>query len=80
MIPLVGQPFEAVYWYPTAIVYCNCRATEGIKALLVLTGINNPVACGHCHRHYLISGIKASAEGSAELVIAYSSPQMNGAQ
>jgi hypothetical protein len=57
-VPIVGQSSKILAWYPTAVVGCYCKG-ENQLVMLILTGFNNWVACGHCGKHYAIQQIRA---------------------
>jgi len=54
MIPLVGQPFEFLTWYPTGIIYCNCQDK---RVMMVIVGLNNRNACPACRKIYTAVGL-----------------------
>lgn len=50
-IPIIGEPFVVVLWYPTAITYCKCM--KGRINLVITTGMGNPASCGGCGKMYM---------------------------
>jgi hypothetical protein len=55
--PIVGQPAECLFWYPTAMIRCNCNASFEGRTLMSLIGIGNSVACPQCKKLYTIVGL-----------------------
>lgn len=47
-IPIIGQPDDVLQWYPTILIRHRCKS--GVVTILVVTGFQNPVACGNCGR------------------------------
>lgn len=66
MTQLVNQPMEVVFWYPTAIVKCNC--TENVLTLVVVTGMMNLSTCGNCRKMYRISRVDPSPVGPKVII------------
>lgn len=66
MPELINQPMAVLFWYPTAIVKCNC--VEGELAILVLSGIGNLSQCGKCHKMYRINRVETSPRGPKVIV------------
>lgn len=50
-VPLVGQSFQIVTAFSTAIIQCQCEA----KSVLVLQGRNRVSACPVCGKQFAIA-------------------------
>jgi hypothetical protein len=59
-VPIVGQPYRVITWYPTVIIACHCQ-DKGI-ALVINTGVGNYTACGQCKKLYTIQGFNEKGE------------------
>ena len=51
-IPIIGQPFELVGWYATALLRCHCRPDK--PPVVIPEGAAG--VCPSCHQQYLIVG------------------------
>lgn len=55
-IPIVGQRFQTVHWFPTALGVCMCDPSKGIN-LVIMTQLNQPTICSRCGWGYMIEGM-----------------------
>ena len=62
-IPIVGQPVNLVFWYPTTILRCRCDPSPEIFTMILITGTHNAVECPKCHKLYQINGMQLDKKG-----------------
>lgn len=63
-IPKIGEPMTCIFWYPSALVRCNCQPPEK-ATLMMLQNMNTPAVCPQCHRAAAI--VSVSREGKVEI-------------
>lgn len=66
IVPIIGEPYTVVSWWPTTIM--NCRCQKNRVQLVIITGFGNAAACGGCGKLYLNNRINA-ATGQIEVVV-----------
>lgn len=55
-IPIVGLPFKVKYWFPIAIVECQCNQ-DGEKMLVEVVNLMRGSPCPRCGNVYVIQGL-----------------------
>lgn len=48
IVPIVGQPYQLLSWFPTIVIRCNCHETKP-PILLIGEAI---VECPQCHKKW----------------------------
>lgn len=54
-IPILNQPAEVLFWWPTSLIKCNCQ--ERGVTLVIVSGFGNAAACPKCNKVYIATGL-----------------------
>jgi hypothetical protein len=64
-VPLVGQSFQIVTAFTTAILQCQCEA----KTILLLQGKDRPATCPACQKSFAIAQVSSMQIGQVLLPV-----------